>query len=66
MQIATDENFTKNVQTQQITAWKPFDCTFRNLKSGTYYARVRSCHVLDGEDYPYCGEWSNVLSAKVK
>ena len=66
VQIATDEDFTKNVHTQQMPEWKPFDYTFRNLQSGTYYARVRSYHVLDGEDYPYYGEWSNVLSAQVK
>ena len=66
MQIATDENFTENVQTQKMTAWKPFDYTFENLQAGTYYARVRSYHVLEGEDYPYYGEWSNVLSAVIE
>ena len=65
VQIATDANFTENVQSKLITAWKPFDHTFTNLKSGTtYYVTIRSYHEFNG--MTYFGEWSNVLSCKVK
>ena len=52
-------------ETAKITDPKTHTYTFSGLKSGkTYYVRVRSCQVFEG--MTYFGEWSNVLSCKVK
>ncbi|MBR3037335.1 MAG: fibronectin type III domain-containing protein, partial [Clostridia bacterium] len=65
VQIATDAAFTKNVKTVKITDAKTYQTTIKSLKSSTtYYARVRSYHVL--EKMTYFGNWSNVLSARTK
>ncbi len=65
VQIATDEAFTKNVQSVTITDYMTAEHTFKNLKAKTtYYVRVRSYHEFEG--FTYYGQWSNVLSAKTK
>ena len=63
VQIATNANFTKNVQTAVISDSSVFEKTFQGLTSGTrYYARVRSYHEFGGVDY--YGAWSNVLNGR--
>ncbi len=65
VQIATNKTFTKNVQAVKIDQAKTYQTTIKSLKSGTtYYVRVRSYHEFNG--MTYYGEWSNVLSCKVK
>ncbi len=65
IKYATDENFTKNVVAFKITDPKTAQTVIKNLKTGTtYYVTVRSYHEFNG--MTYFGEWSNVLSCKVK
>ncbi len=65
VQIATDEAFTKNVQSVTITDYMTAEHTFKNLKAKTtYFVRVRSYHEFEG--FTYYGQWSNVMSAKTK
>ena len=64
VQIATDSEFTKNVQTAKIADWKTGTTTFRSLSNGTtYYAHVRSYHEFEG--MTYYGQWSKRLSVKI-
>ena len=65
VQLATNSAFTRNVSTVRIADAKTYETTVKSLKSKTtYYVRVRSYTVFEG--MTYFGEWSNVLSAKVK
>ena len=65
IQYATDAKFTQNVSMVMIGDKKTYERTITGLKSGTtYYVRIRSYYVF--EDLKYFGEWSNVLSTKVK
>ena len=65
VQVATDANFKKDVQTAVVDNAKTYSKTIRSLKKGTtYYVRVRSYHVFEG--MTYYGQWSNVLNCKVK
>ena len=64
VQIATDAGFTKNAQAVKVKN-TAYQTTFKNLKANTtYYVRVRSYHEFAG--MTYFGEWSNVLSCKVR
>ena len=63
IQCATDEGFTKNVQTVKITDYSTYSTVFGSLTNGTrYYFRVRSYREFEG--MTYFGGWSNVLSVK--
>ncbi len=65
IKYATDANFTKNVKAIKITDPKTAQTVIKNLKKGTtYYVTIRSYHEFNG--MTYFGEWSNVLSCKVK
>lgn len=65
IQYATDSAFTKNAVAVKITNPKTASYTVKSLTSGTtYYVRVRSYHEFNG--MTYFGQWSNVLSCKVK
>lgn len=65
VQIATDQNFTKNVKTVTVSNPKTYQKTITGLKSNTtYYVRVRSYHIFEG--VTYYGGWSNVKNCKVK
>ena len=65
IKYATDKNFTKNVVAIKITDPKTAQTVIKNLKKGTtYYVTIRSYHEFNG--MTYFGEWSNVLSCKVK
>ena len=67
LQYATDANFTQNVRTVVIEQKDNIvsSYTVTGLTSGkTYYVRVRSYHEFEG--FNYKGEWSNMLSCKVK
>lgn len=75
VQYAEDANFTKNCR-EDLVAFKldangnavspvPSEDVIKGLTSGkTYYVRVCSYHIFEGTTY--YGEWSNVLSCKVK
>jgi len=65
VQYAEDAAFTKNAAALKIADPKTYETTVKSLTSGrTYYVRVRSYHEFEG--MTYFGEWSNVLSCKVK
>ena len=65
IKYATDRSFAKNVTAIKITRPDQYQNVIKNLKSGTtYYVTVRSYQVFEG--MTYFGDWSNVLSAKVK
>ena len=65
IKYATDANFTKNVKAIKVTDPAQYQTVIKGLKSGTtYYVTVRSYQVFEG--MTYFGEWSNVLSGKVK
>ena len=65
IKYATDANFTKNVKAIKISDPKTAQTVISGLTSGTtYYVTVRSYHEFNG--MTYFGEWSNVLSCKVK
>ncbi len=65
IKYATDKNFTKDVVAVKVTDPAAYSTVIKNLTSGkTYYVTVRSYHVFEG--MTYFGEWSNVLSCKVK
>jgi hypothetical protein len=65
IQYATDSAFTKNAVAVKITNPQTTSYTVKSLTSGkTYYVRIRSYHEFNG--MTYFGEWSNVLSCKVK
>ncbi len=65
IKYATDANFTKNVVAFKISDPKTYWTTIKSLQSNTtYYVCIRSYHEFNG--MTYFGEWSNVLSCKVK
>ena len=65
IKYATDANFTRNVQAVRVENASAASKLITGLTSGTtYYVTVRSYHVFNG--MTYFGEWSNVLSCKVK
>ena len=65
VQVATDANFTKDVQTVTVSKAKTYQTAVSKLKPKTvYYVRVRSYHVFDGTTY--YGGWSNALNGKTK
>ena len=65
VQIATDQNFTKNRKSVRIKDYRSTKTTFTNLKKNKkYYARVRTCFRSGGTTY--YSEWSKVKSAKDK
>ena len=65
IQYAEDNAFTNNAVALKITDPKTYDTTVKSLVSGkTYYVRIRSYHVFEG--MTYFGQWSNVISCKVK
>ncbi len=65
IQYATNSAFTQNAKAIKITNPKTVQQMIKSLTSGkTYYVRVRSYHVFN--NMTYFGEWSNVLSCKVK
>ncbi|MBR0507823.1 MAG: fibronectin type III domain-containing protein [Clostridia bacterium] len=65
IQYATNKSFTENAKAIKITNPKTYATTVKSLKSGkTYYVRIRSYHEFEG--MTYFGQWSNVLSCKVK
>jgi hypothetical protein len=65
IKYAMDANFTKNVVAFKIDNPTTYWTTIKGLKSGTtYYVTIRSYHEFNG--MTYFGEWSNVLSCKVK
>ncbi len=65
IQYATDANFKQNAVAFKIDDWETAETVIQGLTSGTtYYVRLRSYHIFNGMNY--FGEWSNVLSAKVK
>ncbi len=62
LQIATNAAFTKEMESFKVDFNSGY---IDELKSNTtYYIRVRSYHEFEG--MTYYGEWSNVLSCKVK
>ena len=65
IQYATNSAFTQNAKAIKITNPKTVSTVIKSLTAGkTYYVRVRSYHVFN--NMTYFGEWSNVLSCKVK
>ena len=65
IQYATNSAFTQNAKAIKITNPKTASYTVKSLTRGTtYYVRIRSYHEFNG--MTYFGEWSNVLSCKVK
>ena len=65
IKYATDTNFTRNVQAVRVENASAASKLITGLTSGTTYSvTVRSYHVFNG--MTYFGEWSNVLSCKVK
>ena len=65
IKYATDANFTKNVKAIKIGDPTTYWTTIKSLQSNTtYYVCIRSYHEFGG--MTYFGEWSNVLSCKVK
>ena len=65
VKVATDVGFTKNVKAVKVTKPDIYQTTVKWLQSGTtYYVTVRGYQVFEG--MTYFGEWSNVLSCKVK
>ena len=65
IQYAEDNAFTNNAVALKITDPKTCETTVKSLVSGkTYYVRIRSYHVFEG--MTYFGQWSNVISCKVK
>ncbi len=60
LRIATDEAFTKNLQTVKVANASSSSTVIRSLKNGTnYYVSVRSYHEFEG--MTYYGQWSNVI-----
>ena len=65
IKYATDANFTKNVKAIKIGDPTTYWTTIKELQSNTtYYVCIRSYQEFEG--MTYFGEWSNVLSCKVK
>ncbi len=65
IQYAENAAFTKNAKAFKVTDPKTVQTVIKDLTTGTtYYVRVRSYHEFNG--MTYFGQWSNVLSGKVK
>ena len=65
VQIATNSSFTTGKQEVKVTSPSTLSKTISGLTSGkTYYVRVRGYNEFNGTTY--YGEWTNVLSCKVK
>ena len=65
IQYATDSAFKQNATAIKISDPATYWTTLKGLQSNTtYYVRIRSYQVFEG--MTYFGEWSNVLSCKVK
>lgn len=65
LQYWRDKNFDTTLKEVTIDDWQTNEWTVRSLNRGwTYCVRVRSYHEFEG--MTYYGEWSNVLSCKVK
>jgi hypothetical protein len=65
VQIATNSSFTAGKQEVKVTSPSTLSKTISGLTSGkTYYVRVRGYNEFNGTTY--YGEWTNVLSCKVK
>ncbi len=65
LQYARDAAFTQGVKTIKINKASTYQTTINNLKSKTtYWVRIRSYHIFEG--VTYFGQWSNVMSAKVR
>ena len=65
IKYATDANFKKNVGAVKVQRPDAYRTTIKGLTSGTtYYVTVRGYQVFNG--MTYFGEWSNVLSCKVR
>lgn len=65
IKYATDAGFTQNVGAVKVTRPDAYRTTVKSLKSGTtYYVTVRGYQVFSG--MTYFGEWSNVISCKVR
>ncbi len=65
IQYAMDQGFTKDAVAIKITNPQTYSTTVTGLRSGkTYYVRLRSYHVFEG--MTYFGQWSEVLTCKVK
>jgi hypothetical protein len=65
IQYAEDANFKTNSKNYKIDNWEIGEDIIKNLTSGkTYYVRIRSYHLYEGMNY--YGEWSEVMSCKVK
>ncbi len=63
IRYATDEAFTKNVNTIKITDPQTTKAVIESLAKKTpYYVSVRSYHVFEG--MTYFGEWSNIIRVK--
>ena len=65
IKYSTDGYFMNDVKSVWVDNWKIREKTVNWLQSGkTYYVCVRSYHVFEGVNY--FGEWSNVMSVRVK
>ena len=65
IKYATDANFKKNVGAVKVARPDAYRTTIKGLTSGTtYYVTVRGYQVFNG--MTYFGEWSNVISCKVR
>ena len=65
IKYSTDGNFMNDVKSVWVDNWKIREKTVNWLQSGkTYYVCIRSYHIFEG--VRYFGEWSNVMSVRVK
>ncbi len=65
IKYSTDGYFMNDVKSVWVDNWKIREKTVNWLQSGkTYYVCVRSYHIFEGVSY--FGEWSNVMSVRVK
>jgi len=65
IKYSTDPDFKKDVVAYKVTRPDAYRSTVKDLASGTtYYVTVRSYTVFGS--MTYFGEWSNVLSTKIK
>ena len=65
IKYSTDPNFKKDVTAYKVTRPDTYRNTVKDLASGTtYYVTIRSYTVFGG--MTYFGEWSNVLSTKIR
>lgn len=64
VQVAENKAFTNGVESKYVNSYKKISTTFKNLKSKTYYVRVRTYRTANGCDIP--STWSPVKKIKVK